>query len=890
MRMEEYQDERSPAPLNRREFIAALTAAAIVGTAEGVAQTLSGARKVFIVPNFHPASCGWLTTFSRERVYCANSYLDHLDRVRDDPHYTFVLSEVNNIIAIMNFQPERIAELKQRVQEKRVELVNGYFLESTINLSGGEALVRLGVEGLRWYEQVFGIQPKYSWNIDVCGTHDQMPQIAAGLGLEALVYTRRNPTDKTIYWSVAPDGSKILTLCSAGYSQAGPIFMSKTTLTADQLSKLGDYFQSLEGSTPQGAPLLVLGGGDDYSLAPIVKNYPSAFLEQWAKSGGTKEVEFTTLSDYVAAIRPGIASGQISIPTTYGGTGYAFDAFWIENPEVKTRFRRNEHALQAAEMLATIASLQAPEKTFEYPARLLHDSWILMCLNMDRNTLWGSAGGMVFTSEQSWDAQDRFAWVKAKTGQTLDSAGKSILPAGDCIGLFNPLNWKRTDPFALQLPEGISLDGVPSELLPDGTTLCQLEMPSVSVRGLKLARRRAAPPEAVTLPEIIDTGIYLACFNPATGALTGLKLKQTGRELLGSPANVIVAERPIKVQENAPGDFMSPRPERQRLDSSSDQPGTVSASRGPVAWTIEFRGVFQGGAIRRTVRLYHGSPRIDFETELNDIPNHTVVVAEFPLASDITQIRRGIPYGFSHGAWSAPDSRLHGWTKGIVPAVRWIDYSLSGGGGFAILDRGLSGRELNGRTPIIYLINAEDAYHGYPNAWLSGKGRHVLQYSIVGYEGTWEQAQIPQKAWEYNREPVMIPERAAMGAKSFVETSSNVIVEAVRREGNHIELRLVESLGAPGTATVKVSLPHRSAVLTDFMGRKQSSLAPAATYEFPVRAQQIVTLHLETSSSVPIPPPTTSWESFVPAEKLAALHAYDPGLKGHPPFGDGPTF
>jgi len=50
-------------------------------------------------------------------------------------------------------------------------------------------------------------------------------------------------------------------------------------------------------------------------------------------------------------------------------------------------------------------------------------------------------------------------------------------------------------------------------------------------------------------------------------------------------------------------------------------------------------------------------------------------------------------------------------------------------------------------------------------------------------------------AWEYNREPVVIPGRATMQARSFVETSDNVIVEALRREGDHVELRLVESLG-----------------------------------------------------------------------------------------------
>ncbi|HZQ20529.1 MAG TPA: hypothetical protein VFA90_17685 [Terriglobales bacterium] len=68
----------------------------------------------------------------------------------------------------------RISELKRRVAVKRVELVNAYFLESAINPSGGEALVRQGVMGLRWYQKMFGLKPRHSWNVDICGTHDQM--------------------------------------------------------------------------------------------------------------------------------------------------------------------------------------------------------------------------------------------------------------------------------------------------------------------------------------------------------------------------------------------------------------------------------------------------------------------------------------------------------------------------------------------------------------------------------------------------------------------------------------------------------------------------------------------------------------------------------------------
>ena len=868
---------------NRREFVTSLVAASFVKPVHSP-ESRTTPREVFLVPNFHPASCGWLTTFSRERVYCANSYLNHLDRVRDDPNYAFVMSEVNNIIAIMDFQPDRISELKQRIDEKRVELVNAYFLESSINLSGGEALVRLGVEGLRWYQQIFGLKPRFSWNIDVCGTHDQMPQIAAGLGLEALVYTRGNPTGKGLYWSESPDGTRILTISPGHYSEAGSLFSSKQPLSRTQIQDLEQFFAKKEPITPDGAPILVLGGGDDYALAPLVKQYPSQLLKQWAEFAPDRKLRFTTLSQYVDSILPGVNSGRIQISTLRGGTKYDFNAFWIENPQVKTLYRRNEHALQAAEALATVASLHGD---YQYPVKLLSDCWILMCLNMDRNTIWGSAGGMVFVNDKSWDVQDRFNWVRNTTDHVLDSSGQSLIPEGEQVGLFNPLNWKRNDPIALQLPEGKSLEGIACEALREGRVLCQVEMPSTSVGGWRLSSKAPVLPRQIDLPGMIETNYYLARIDWKTGALTSLKLKRSGRELLAGPANVIVAERPAAKQTDDPGDQMPPRPERTRLATSSDQLSSIQVKQGPLATTVEVTGTFYGGgAIRRRIRFYRDYPRIDFETELNDVPNYTVVVSEFPLAEEIVEVRRGIPFGFSHGAWAKPNANLHGWTKGIVPAVRWIDFELAGGGGFAILDRGLSGRELNERTPIIYLMNAEDRYVGYENPWLSGKGQHVLPYSVVVRESSWERAHIAQMAWEYNRAPIVISGRAAGPVQSFLETSDNVIVEALRREGYCIEVRMVECTGSAGTASVSLKLPHKNAMLTDLTGKRLSTLPLSGRYAVPVRPQQIVTMRFEVASTLPEPEPIRSWDPFVPENKLPALHTYDPTLIGHPPFGE----
>lgn len=895
------RDLEIPAPkgsLNRRQFVSTLAAAAVAAgvRAPAIAQP-EEPEKVFIVPNFHPSSCGWLTTFSRERVYCANSYLNQLDRVRDDPNYKFLFSEANNFIAIMDFKSERVAELNRRIREKRVELVNAYFLESAINLSGGEALVRLGVEGLRWYEKAVGIKPKYGWIIDTCGVHEQMPQITAGLGLEAMVYTRKNPVSKTIFWSVSPDGSRALTLCPGHYAEASSIFTTKQPLDQRQLNDLEALFKKKAAITPEGAPILVLAGSGDYSLAPTLQSYPTLLLKQWKDAQMRNPIAFATLSDYLDPILPRIQSGAIAIPTFIGGTDYSFDAFWIENYEAKTRFRHNEQVLQAAEMLSSAAHLIAHH---EYPVQDLSDCWTLVCLNMDRASMWGNAAGVVFVSKDSWDVQDRFNWIDRTADVSLRNAANAILSPGGDIGLFNQLNWERHDPVALSLPAGRTIVGADSELLPDKTVLCRVAMPPMSVGGWQIEPREATPPSRIDLPQSIETKYYSVRVDHHTGAITSIRFKKSGRELLGGPANVVVAESPKTKpgtkgpagwQESEivanPADFMSPRSERIRLATSSDQPVTVQFFRGPVAYTVQADGPFYGGGrLRRTVRLYHESPRIDFETELNDIPDDTVVVSEFPLAADVLEIRRGIPYGFSHGAWSKPNPNLHGWAKGIVPTVRWIDYGLSTGGGVSILDRGATGREINGRTPILYLLNAESKYHGLPDSWLSGAGKHVIPYSLYPHEEHWEEARVPQMAWEYNCPPIGLGNHAARKPRSILETSSNVIVEALRCEGGHVELRMVECLGQSGTATVKLMLQHKRAILTNMVGREQSELPKSEIYRVPIKPQQIVTIHFETGPTLPEPQGITQWERFVPEEKLPALRAYNPNLVGHPPFGD----
>ena len=242
-------------------------------------------KQVFVVPNFHPASCGWLANWSVERNYCANNYLEHLNRVGSDTNYAFAISECSNMIAILNFAPDRFAELKQRIKEGRVEPVDAFFLEPEIGLSGGEALAKMGIEGLRWQEKMLGVRPRYCWMIDTCGIHDQMPQHCLLHGLDALVYNICARTNKCVFWSESPDRSQILTFYIGTYANnLGGLWPTKNPISARQLDGVAKAISSKLATTPADAPVLMLGGHGDSSRSPARAENPAEFLEAWKRS------------------------------------------------------------------------------------------------------------------------------------------------------------------------------------------------------------------------------------------------------------------------------------------------------------------------------------------------------------------------------------------------------------------------------------------------------------------------------------------------------------------------------------------------------------------------------------------------------------------------------
>jgi alpha-mannosidase len=829
---------------------------------------------------------GWLVKYSLERNYCLYTYLAHLDRVAKDQTYKFVFSELPHLITMMEYEPQRIDEFRLRIKHGRVEVVNAFVLEPTINLSGGEALAQQGVQGLRWYKAVMGLKPRYCWMIDTVGWHEQMAQIVSGLGLEAFVYCRLNPTaleskgNHAIHWVESPDGTRAPALgLGHYYRNFSKAFRSTGALTEQELRTEIESARKKQRGFPTVAPVLLLGGARDYSLPFAYEDYPAELIEAWNTEAPNLPIRMATFGDYIDAVLPAIRSGQYTIPVVTGGSKrYDYSACWVNAPWFKQWYRRSEHRLQSAEAIATIAGLK---EDMQYPSQKLANSWLLMSLNMDRNLLWGVGVDETFYDTNSWDARDRFEYVEQTCMAAHHQAMSTLTQPGETsVALFNPVNWIRKQPFEIHLPDGQIPVEQNWQLLEDGGgILVQSPLAPFGLSSMKLRRHSFKGVEGAALSDRIETTYYSAKIDPDSGALVSLKLRSSGREMLAGAANVVIAE------SGSTPHWVRQKSKRTLIETSSNHKPVVTVTEGKVATVVKVRSDFHGGGrLLRIMLFYRDSRRIDFVTETNNVPAGTVLSVEFPLADEITEVRRGIPYGFSHGVRSEKDASLKGINRGIIPVIRWSDYCLAGGGGVAILDRGVPARELVGSTPILLLHNVCDTYYNRKVTWMNHKGKQTYEYALVVREQLWNRANIAQMAWEYNCPVSAVAGRSVSRPQSFIETSDNVIVQALRRDDEEIELRLMECVGEAGAARVKVNVAHTGAAMTNLLGQKREPLKGASEYTFAVRPQQIVTLRLHTSNTAGPVQALRSFDSVIPADKRQYMrNCRNPQLVGHPP-------
>ena len=171
-------------------------------------------KKLYMIGNAHLDPV-WLWNWQEGFQEVKATFRSALDRMKEDKDFVFTCSSAAFYEWVEKNNPAMFAEIRKRVEEGRWELAGGWWIQPDCNIPSGEAFVRQGLYGQRYFLEKFGKMAVTGYNVDSFGHNGNLPQILKKSGMDNYVFMRPMPLEKglpgRIFWWKSMDGSKVMT-------------------------------------------------------------------------------------------------------------------------------------------------------------------------------------------------------------------------------------------------------------------------------------------------------------------------------------------------------------------------------------------------------------------------------------------------------------------------------------------------------------------------------------------------------------------------------------------------------------------------------------------------------------------------------------------------------
>ena len=682
--------------------------------------------------------------------------------LKEQPAYRFTLDQVAYVRPFLerypgSREPISAGSLPKEGWSSRVLLMSC----PTSICPGGETFVRQMIYGKGYYREKLGVDVTAAWPIDTFGHHAQIPQLLAQAGYKTFWFVRGVPKQDhpaEFFWE-GIDGTRI---------PAYYLPYSYGLLIAPRMTRAGfrtfveRQYNLLARSAP-GTNRVGLAGAD----VSEPEEYLAPRIEELNRDGKAPfSMRLAVPSEYEAA-----TSERSGWPVFKGELNPIFQGTYSSRIELKAWMRLLERQLLTAEKLGALATWLGSAAD----SRSILSAWEPLLFNETHDLASG-----VMTDHVYEDTVESYEYVKRRAAELIDAPWAVISARIDTRGpgapvvVFNDLGWSRTDYAEVNVgfdePGMAALtvsdtDGriVPSQVLEatryeDGrlrtarVAFIAHDVPALGYRTYHVAGGRGP---GVSIPEakavagqeaVLENDVYRVVIEPATGAITSLKVKLGDWEALAGRGNVVARQQDR-------GDFwelykgldggsrvamttQQPVPKRGDAafsDEGKSDPGKLRT--GPVVSEFLIERPFGSGRFATMVRLYAGVSRIDLTTKIVNNEKFVRYQALFPTAIQGGKNTHEIPFG----AIERP--------SGIeFPAQNWVDHG-DGHRGVALLNIGLPGNVTTGATMMVSLLRAHTlgAYGfggGYEPGMSSESGYQIgqertLKYAIVPHAGDW---------------------------------------------------------------------------------------------------------------------------------------------------------
>lgn len=771
------------------------------------------------------------------------------------PEFVFNHNESLLYEWIEEYDPPLFARIEKLIRDGRWNVTGGWYLQPDVNLPGGETLVRVILEGRRYFREKFGITPPVSYNFDSFGHPNSLPKLLRASGFEMYIHCRPVANQMTLpgpfYRWRSADGSEILTVRpDTGW------YCTPAPGQAEAQARNG-----IAAARATGRDSIVMWGLGDHgggaTRADLLRFRD--LLAEFADSD--IELRHSTPEAFLERIRPHIDE----LPVVEGELQRTLSGTYTSVATIKRAMRQSEALLASAERWAAAAWWRFDHK---YPSGALREAWKRLMFNSFHDVLCGSL------------RESAMPGVEAMFGYSDDTARRIIVKAQNAllpnvepkpgtipIYVFNPhssplrapvrLNFMSAyappptrEPFVLYDDEGQVVphqeSGGDNVLLDEGTwqPFCGFtaEVPALGVRRYEV---RWEQPETLTknAPSVddgeagltVETAVWRARFDGEQGALTSLIRKSSDgeQELLSAPLRLFAME---DVSHGWGGEngvvFNQPVAPLKALstDSVGDFAG-MEGSTGPAvriiaqgdAWvTVECLVGWQHTRASIQHTFYADLPYIDIDTRLYMQARRKMIKLQVPLALPDCAVTAEVPYSAAQYPTDATEYPYARWIR-LGNTDLTVGIANNGQNGFDVSAEGVLNLSITrGGTHCAWSetdVPTEKSYTFMDQRQIDTRFRLLADRTTNDSVP----AQLIPAALTLNQPfeafftyfPPSLPDTASATTKPLLQITPETVVLGALKKAEHDEaliVRLVESVGEPVTANVRLEGTEEQAV------------------------------------------------------------------------------
>lgn len=780
----------------------------------------------------------WLWPLAETRRKVIRTITNTLTLMNDYPDYVYAFSQAVQHQWIKEMQPALFEQMKARIKEGRIVPVGGMWVEPDTNVPSGESLIRQLIHGQRFFQQEYGITCREIWIPDVFGYCAQLPQISK-LGGATRFLTQKlswnqinKPQNHTFYWE-GLDGTRMLT-------HFPPADTYNAMMTVEQMLYNVSNYKDMDRSNESMA-LFGFGDGGGGPTAEMLER-----IARMKNLDGLPKVEMRSSPDFFARLE----ADAEDLNTVVGELYFELHrGTYTTQARTKRNNRKSELLLHDIELVATAAmALKKKEPRTKmqdgaYPAEQLDAMWKTVLLNHFHDIIPGSSIHAVYEDSHAQFAEliPQASLLRDESVVALEAALGNGKKGAQNLMVINTAGFPRNE--VVELPESAS-DAAQFSASKKPLGIAGANSMGVRVEEFETCYTRNSEVGPVKARRSDGSFTLENDFTRATftddGALVSLIHKGTNREAIeaGQRANQFV------LFDDHPMDWEAWDVDVFHLEKRQNAAGAVSAKlieKGPLRAAIEF--VYQlspQSTLRQVVCLSATSGRLDFATSVDWHESRTFLKVEFPLNVRSEEATYDVQFG--HLKRPTHFNTSHDIARFEVCAHKWADLS-ENGFGVALMNDCKYGHATHANVMRLSLLRSPK----YPDPE-ADMGKHEFRYALMAHAGTFQEAGVNESAYAFNM-PLLISETSVSprDITLFEVDEPNVMIETVKKAeaGDAIIVRMYESHGGRGQATLTSDLPIKRAWLCNGLEENEAQLAWKNGATFDMTPFQIVTVKLE---------------------------------------------